>query len=167
SVAAAMAVAGVVLSHPFSLGFLFETVAAYLAFRLARQVISSGSLAVGLKPQLRILTLLGVTALGGLVALFAVRGFYTYIQNPLVLAPAPHQLDLIWAWAFRDDRAAWLTLLCASLLIVPLAKWAAGERGLDMGLAVTALSAVAFFNIAFLKADLSYVTRNMYFLPAA
>jgi hypothetical protein len=167
SVAAALAVAGVVLSHPFSVGFLFETTVAYLAFRLVRQVIRSRSLAPALKPRLRTMGLLGIAVLGGLLALATARKFYDFIQNPLSVAPAPHQLDQIWAWAFRDDPFTWLVLLGASVLIVPLAHRTAGERGLDMGLAVTALNAIALLNMTFLQGNLSYVTRNLYFTPIA
>src|SRR5207244_13491420 len=64
-----------------------------------------------------------------------------------------------------DDTAMWLVLLLSSTMIVPLARWSSGQRGLHMALTVTALNLVVFINLALLQGDSSYVSRSLYFAP--
>lgn len=165
AIAVAIAIAAVVLTHPFSVVFLAETAAAYLAFRFAVALVRTRSLKRTLSLLLSRSGLVVITIGGGLLAVVPARTFYSVIQNPLVLTPALDQLSQIWTWAFRDDPVVWLSLLVASFLITPLARWTGGDRGMDVGLTVTALNVVTVFNVAFLQGNLSYVTRSLYFTP--
>jgi hypothetical protein len=97
----------------------------------------------------------------------AARTFYLGVQNPFVIAPSVQQLNLIWIWAFREESALWLSLLGASLVLIPLARLAAGDRGLDLGLAITALNVAVLINMAFLQGNSAYASRSLYFTPVA
>jgi len=167
SVAAAAAVVGVVLSHPFSVAFLAETVAVYLGLRIIARALRLQSGRTSFHLSIRGVWLLCVPIAAAAAAFALAHDSYGGIENPLTLGLEAQQLQLIWTWAFRNDTLMWLALLGLSLMIVPLARWTGGEHGFDMGIAVSAMSAVVFFNVAFLQGDSSYVTRSLYFVPVA
>lgn len=155
----------VALTHPFSLLFLFEAAALAVGMRAVAGVVIARRAALAPRTLAPRVAAGAAIAVCVAVAVFAGRFFYASAQNPVSISIDFSRLKLLFSWALRDDTPLWLALFGAVLVVIPAGWWLARERGLHLGIWLTAVTAVSLGNVVLMTGAGDYVTRNFYALP--